>query len=266
MTELSISEDLLRGGERRAKTALDDDYAASARGSPPRASTSTRSHDEVGRSASRCRPGASAPAAPASHASPAPASRATSFDKLDDCAVIQRTRATPTVSLHIPWDKADDHAPCGKTRAARTRLRRHELQHLLRTSRTSSSRTSSARSATPTPPSRAQAVEHNLECIEIGRQLGSKALTVWIGDGSNFPGQSNFAARSSAISTRCARSTRRCPTDWRMFLEHKMYEPAFYSTVIADWGTSYLRRRRSSDRRRSAWSISATMRRTSTSR
>ena len=76
--------------------------------------------------------------------------------------------------------------------ALRPRLRRDELQHLLRRQRTRSSPTSSARSATPTPARARQAVEHNLECIEIGKTLGSKALTVWIGDGSNFPGPVNF--------------------------------------------------------------------------
>ena len=90
------------------------------------------------------------------------------------------------------------------------------------------------------PAVRRQAVEHNLECIEIGKKLGSKALTVWIGDGGNFPGQQHFARSFD----RYLESTRQIyaglPADFKMFLEHKLYEPALYSTVICDWGTSYI--------------------------
>jgi L-rhamnose isomerase/sugar isomerase len=89
------------------------------------------------------------------------------------------------------------------------------------------------------PDVRRQAIDHNLECIEIGKALGSKAITVWIGDGGNFPGQMHFrrALERYLASTREIYDA--LPDDWRMFLEHKLYEPAFYSTVINDWGTSY---------------------------
>jgi L-rhamnose isomerase/sugar isomerase len=87
---------------------------------------------------------------------------------------------------------------------------------------------------------RAQAVEHNLECIEIGRALGSKALTVWIGDGSNFPGQSHFTRALERYLDAMREVYAALPGDWRLFTEHKMYEPAFYSTVVQDWGTNYL--------------------------
>ena len=87
---------------------------------------------------------------------------------------------------------------------------------------------------------RDQAVEHNLECIEIGEALGSKALTVWIGDGSNFPGQSHFTRAFERYLDAMRAIYAALPDDWRLFIEHKMYEPAFYSTVIQDWGTNYL--------------------------
>jgi L-rhamnose isomerase/sugar isomerase len=87
---------------------------------------------------------------------------------------------------------------------------------------------------------RAQAVEHNLECIDIGRALGSKALTVWIGDGSNFPGQSHFTRAFDRYLDAMREVYAALPGDWRLFTEHKMYEPAFYSTVVQDWGTNYL--------------------------
>jgi L-rhamnose isomerase/sugar isomerase len=87
---------------------------------------------------------------------------------------------------------------------------------------------------------RQQAVEHNIECIEIGNAIGSKALTVWVGDGSNFPGQSTFTKRLERYLAGMADIYKALPDDWRIFSEHKMYEPAFYSTVVQDWGTNYL--------------------------
>jgi L-rhamnose isomerase/sugar isomerase len=87
---------------------------------------------------------------------------------------------------------------------------------------------------------REQAVAHNVECIEIGQKLGSKALTVWIGDGSNFPGQSNFTKAFERYLDAMGSVCKALPDDWRVFIEHKLYEPAFYSTVIQDWGTNYL--------------------------
>ena len=87
---------------------------------------------------------------------------------------------------------------------------------------------------------RMQAVDHNLECIEIGKELGSKALTVWIGDGSNFPGQQHFAKSFSRYLDALKEIYAALPPDWRLFTEHKMYEPAFYSTVMQDWGSNYI--------------------------
>ena len=87
---------------------------------------------------------------------------------------------------------------------------------------------------------RDQAVAHNVECIEIGQKLGSKALTVWIADGSNFPGQSNLNRAFDWYLESMSEIYARLPDDWRVFLEHKLYEPAFYSTVISDWGTSLM--------------------------
>ena len=87
---------------------------------------------------------------------------------------------------------------------------------------------------------RAQAVEHNLECIEIGRQLGSTALTVWIADGSNFPGQANLNAAFERYIESLKVIYDALPKDWLVFLEHKLYEPAFYSTVISDWGSNLM--------------------------
>lgn len=87
---------------------------------------------------------------------------------------------------------------------------------------------------------REQAVTHNIDCIEIGKALGSEALTVWVGDGSNFPGQQDFTRSFDRYLDSTASIYAALPDSWRMLLEHKMFEPAFYSTVISDWGSSLM--------------------------
>ncbi|MBW8901765.1 MAG: sugar isomerase, partial [Massilia sp.] len=89
------------------------------------------------------------------------------------------------------------------------------------------------------PAVRAQAVDHNIECIELGRKLGSKGLTVWIGDGANFPGQHNLRAALERYLDSMRGIYAALPEDWLMYIEHKLFEPAFYATTIADWGTSF---------------------------
>lgn len=162
------------------------------------------------------------------------------FDKLADCAVIQQlTRATPTVSLHIPWDKAD---PIRLRQTAEA----FGLGFDAMNSNTFSDQPGQEHSykfgslSHTDAATRRQAIEHNLECIEIGKAVGSKALTVWIGDGSNFPGQSNFTRAFERYLEAMKAVYAGLPADWRLFTEHKMYEPAFYSTVVQDWGTNYL--------------------------
>ena len=162
------------------------------------------------------------------------------FDKLDDCGVIQQlTRATPTVSLHIPWDKADPKELKAKADAL-------GLGFDAMNSNTFSDSADQPHSykygslSHVDAATRRQAVEHNIECIELGAALGSKALTVWIGDGSNFPGQSNFTRQFERYLDAMREIYKALPHDWRLFSEHKMYEPAFYSTVVQDWGTNYL--------------------------
>jgi L-rhamnose isomerase/sugar isomerase len=104
-----------------------------------------------------------------------------------------------------------------------------------------------------------------IECIEIGKAIGSKALTVWVGDGSNFPGQSNFTRAFERYLASMADIYKALPDDWKLFSEHKMYEPAFYSTVVQDWGTNYLIAQTLGPKAHAS-STSATMRRTPTSR
>jgi L-rhamnose isomerase/sugar isomerase len=162
------------------------------------------------------------------------------FDKIEDCSVIaQLTQATRTVSLHIPWDKAD----ANRLKQAASRF---GLGFDAMNSNTFSDAAGQLQSykfgslSAADKATRSQAIEHNLECIEIGKSIGSKALTVWIGDGANFPGQVNFANQFEHYLDSMKSIYAALPEDWRIYTEHKMYEPAFYSTVVQDWGTNYL--------------------------
>jgi L-rhamnose isomerase / sugar isomerase len=162
-------------------------------------------------------------------------------DKLEDCGVInQLTRHTPNVSPHFPWDKVSDY------RALKQEASQYALGFDAVNSNTFQDQAKQKLSykfgslTHMDKATRAQAVEHNLECIEIGQQLGSNALTVWIADGSNFPGQSSLTKAFDYYLESLRTIYDALPKHWLVFLEHKMYEPAFYSTVISDWGSSFM--------------------------
>ena len=163
------------------------------------------------------------------------------FEKLEDCAVIQAlTGATPTVSLHLPWDRTGDY-PALRQRAEALGLGFDAVNSNTFQDQPGQKHSYRFGSLTHTEACvRDQAIEHNLECIRIGEQLGSKALTLWIGDGSNFPGQQHFARAFERYLASAARIYAALPCDWQLLIEHKMYEPALYSTVIQDWGTSLM--------------------------
>ncbi len=172
---------------------------------------------------------------------PGPGEPRNIFEKLDDCGVIhQLSRATPRVSPHFPWDKVTDYSALRQAAAANhlgfdavnsNTFQDHKGQQL-------SYKLGSLTHADPAV--RRQAIEHNIECIEIGRKLGSTALTVWIADGSNFPGQCNLNAAFERYLQSMRKVYRALPDDCLVFIEHKPYEPAFYSTVISDWGSSFM--------------------------
>ena len=169
---------------------------------------------------------------------------ATLFDKLDDCAVIHGlTGATPTVSTHFPWDETDDlaglRAHAGRLGLQFDAVNSNNFQdHPDRAAHPLSYKFGSL---THTDHAvRAQAVAHNVDCVRKGEALGAKALTIWIGDGANFPGQSSFTRSFEHYIDSVRAIASELPPDWTLYLEHKMYEPAFYATVIQDWGSSLL--------------------------
>ena len=156
-------------------------------------------------------------------------------EKLQDCAVVQQLcRITPRVSPHFPWDRSTDYTALREEAAALglgfDAVNSNTFQD--QAGQTHSYRNGSL--AATDAAVRAQAVQHNIECIAIGQQLGSRAITVWIGDGTNFPGQQDFARSLDRYLDAAAQIHAALPADWLMLLEHKLYEPAFHSTVISD--------------------------------
>ncbi len=160
-------------------------------------------------------------------------------DKLQDCAVInQLVRCTSAVSVHFPWDWVDDFAAL-RAEAAHFGLSFDAVNSNTFQDQPGAALSYKFGSLTHTDSAvRAAAVEHNLACIDAGRKLGSRALTVWIGDGSSFPGQQHFRRSFERYLQSTHAIYGALPSDWRMYLEHKLFEPAFYSTVIQDWGSS----------------------------
>ena len=163
------------------------------------------------------------------------------FEKIEDCGVInQLTRATPSVSPHFPWDQVSDYAELRQFAAS------CELGFDAVNSNTFQDQRGQALSykfgslTHADQAVRQQAIAHNIECMEIGEALGSLALTVWIADGANFAGQGNFNTAFSRYIESMSVICDMLPKNWTLFLEHKHYEPAFYSSVISDWGTSLM--------------------------
>jgi L-rhamnose isomerase/sugar isomerase len=163
------------------------------------------------------------------------------FEKLEDCSVIQAlTAATPTVSLHLPWDRTNDY-PALLEQATALGLGFDAINSNTFQDQSGQALSYKFGSLTHTDPAvRAQAIEHNRDCIRIGKLLGSKALTLWIGDGANFPGQQHFVRTFERYLESASQIYTALPPDWKLLLEHKMYEPAFYASVIQDWGSSLL--------------------------
>ena len=162
-------------------------------------------------------------------------------EKIEDCAVIQQLgRATPRVSPHFPWDKVSDYRGLREEAAAlglgfdAVNSNTFQDQPGQAVSYATGSLSSTRAEV------REQAVAHNIECIEIGKQLGVTDLTVWVGDGTNFPGQQDLGRSLDRYLDAASQVYAALPVDWRMLIEHKMFEPAFYSTVISDWGSSIL--------------------------
>ncbi len=172
---------------------------------------------------------------------PGPGEPANVFDKLDDCAVINDlSRLTSAVSPHFPWDAVDDFGAL-KDKSASLGLTWDSINSNTFQDQPGQELSYKYGSLSHTDKAtRELAIEHNLQCIEWGQQLGSNALTVWVGDGSNHPGQSHFQRAFERYLDSMKSIYAALPDEWEVHIEHKLFEPAFYSTVIQDWGSNLL--------------------------
>jgi L-rhamnose isomerase/sugar isomerase len=169
----------------------------------------------------------------------------TAGEKIDDVAAINAlTGANRTISLHVPWDDPAD--PAALRQHADTRgiafdaMNSNTFQDNPSTTRDGAISYKFGSLCHTDAAVREAAVEHNHHCIELGEALGSRALTVWLADGTSYPGQANFRRQFDRTLDGLRAIYARLPADWRMFTEHKPYEPAFYSSVNNDWGSSLL--------------------------
>jgi L-rhamnose isomerase/sugar isomerase len=162
-------------------------------------------------------------------------------EKIEDVGLLHAlNQSSGAISLHIPWD-IPENANSTKALAAQ-----HGLKFDAVNSNTFQDQSNQAHSYKfgslqhVDKLVRKQAVEHNIEVIKHGIALGSESLTVWLSDGSSFPGQLNFRKAFQYVLEGLKEIYASLPDDWQMFVEYKAFEPNFYSMSVGDWGQSYL--------------------------
>ncbi len=158
------------------------------------------------------------------------------YERIEDAAEVNRlTGSASAVALHFPWDRADDYGA----------LRRHIEDAGLSVGAVNPNlfQDPDYRLGSVTNPDaavRAKAVEHLLDCVEIASALGSTAQSLWFADGTNYPGQDDLRGRRERMLDCLARVYAQLPADQEMLVEYKFFEPAFYATDIADWGSALM--------------------------
>lgn len=158
------------------------------------------------------------------------------YEKADDAAQVHKyTGVAPSMAVHIPWDKVDDYAA----------LSAHAAELGIRIGAVNSNvfqdddyKLGSV--CSPDPKVRKKALAHLLECVDIMDATGSRDLKLWFADGTNYPGQDDIAARQDRMAEALAAVCARLGDGQRMLLEYKLFEPAFYTTDVPDWGTALL--------------------------
>lgn len=157
-------------------------------------------------------------------------------EKLNDAAQVQRmTGVAPAIALHIPWDMVDDW------QALREEAR--DLGLTIGAINPNLFQDDIYKMGSLTHPQRTvrdQALEHVAQCVEIMEHTGSGALSLWLADGTNYPGQDDLRCRRRRLEESLAQVYRMLPEDGRLLLEYKFFEPAFYATDVPDWGMALL--------------------------
>jgi len=162
-------------------------------------------------------------------------------EKLEDIGLLHAlNRSSGAVSLHIPWDIPGDPAPI-RSLAAHFGLTFDAMNSNTFQDQEGQEYSYKFGSLQHVNQNvRSQAIRHNIEVINHGVALGSKSLTVWLSDGSCFPGQLNFRESFQHTLSGLEEIYAALPADWKMFVEYKAFEPNFYSTTVGDWGQSLL--------------------------
>jgi len=164
-----------------------------------------------------------------------PGAAVTPHDKIADAAQVHKfTGVAPSVALHIPWDKVDDYAELkayaeslGVTLGAiNPNLFQDDAYKL-------------GSVCHPDPAVRRQAVDHILECIAIAKTVGSQVISLWLADGTNYPGQDSIRGRKHRLVEALTEVYVAMPPAMRLLIEYKFFEPAFYMTDIGYWGMAY---------------------------
>ncbi|GAB2685705.1 L-rhamnose isomerase [Kribbella swartbergensis] len=156
-------------------------------------------------------------------------------EKIADAAVVHKfTGVAPSVALHIPWDKVDDYsALAAYAKEQGVRLGAINSNVFQDDDYKLGSVTN------PDPRVRRKATDHLLECVGIMDATGSRDLKLWFSDGTNYPGQDDIQDRQDRLAAALREVYERLGDNQRMLLEYKLFEPAFYTTDVPDWGTSY---------------------------
>jgi L-rhamnose isomerase / sugar isomerase len=159
----------------------------------------------------------------------------TPYEKIEDAATVHRfTGVAPSVALHIPWDAVDDYA----------KLTSYAAEHGIALGTINSNVFQDqdymlGSVANPDPRVRRKATDHLLECVDIMDATGSADLKLWFSDGTNYPGQDSISGRQDRLAAALREVYDRLGGRQRMLLEYKLFEPAFYTTDVPDWGTAY---------------------------
>ena len=165
----------------------------------------------------------------------APGAARTVHEKIDDAGEVQRlTGIAPSVALHLPWDEVEDYPALGayaskqgvEIGAINPNVFQDEGYRL-------------GSVCSPVEAVREQAIAHLLDCVEVMKQTGSRDLSLWFADGTNYAGQDDLRARKHRMRAALKRVHDALPEDGRMLVEYKLFEPAFYATDLFDWGAAY---------------------------
>ena len=170
------------------------------------------------------------------HVYPWPGAARTVHERIADAGLVHRlTGCCPSVALHIPWDAVEDYAALREyAEAEGVRL------GAINPNLFGSDEYRLGSLCNPDPDVRARALEHLRACVEIARTVGSSTISLWLADGTNYPGQDDLASRYARLLEGLETLYAALPEGMTLLVEYKFFEPGFYSTDLPDWGTAAL--------------------------